>query len=95
MVSAAPPKKAIIWLALAWSSEKAVCASMLSPLHPKDALNTFRPSSDKRKRRFKAATASRILAAIIFHILFLDRFNVFRIGEVFDVTVTSISQQRF
>jgi hypothetical protein len=70
MVSTAPPKKAIIWLALAWSSEKAVCASMLSPLHPKYALNTFRPSSDKRKRRFKVATASRILAAIIFRILF-------------------------
>jgi hypothetical protein len=43
---------------------------MLSPLHPKYALNTFRPSSDKRKRRFKVATASRILAAIIFRILF-------------------------
>jgi len=43
---------------------------MLPPLHPKDALNTFRPSSDKRKRRFKAATASIILAAIILRILF-------------------------
>jgi hypothetical protein len=69
MVSSAPPKKAMIWLVLAWSSENVVCASMLPPLHPKDALNTFRPSSDKRKRRFKAATASIILAAIILHIL--------------------------
>ena len=34
-VITAPPKKAIIWLGLAWASEKAVCASMLSPLQPK------------------------------------------------------------
>jgi hypothetical protein len=66
MVTTAPPKKAIIWLGLASASEKAVCASMLSPLQPKEARNTFNASSENRKRRFNAATASNTLAATIF-----------------------------
>jgi len=57
---------------------------MLSPLQPKYARNAFMPSSDNRKRRFRAATASTILAAIIFAILFLGSISVFAIDELAD-----------
>jgi hypothetical protein len=93
MVTTAPPKKAITWLALAWSSEKAVCASMVSPLQPKYARNAFMPSSDNRKRRFRAATASIILAATIFHNPLPGLRYVFEIDELADGTFNRLLQQ--
>jgi hypothetical protein len=66
---------------------------MLSPLQPKYARNAFMPSSDNRKTRFRAATASTILAAIIFAILFLGSVSVFAIDELADGTPIALLQQ--
>jgi hypothetical protein len=45
------------------------------------------PSSENRKRRFKAATASTILAAIIFAILFLGSVSVFGIDDLAEPSI--------
>jgi hypothetical protein len=78
MVTTAPPKKATNWLGLAWANENAVCASMLSPLQPKYARNAFIASSENKKSKFKAATASTILATIISANLFLKLVQRFQ-----------------